>query len=95
MNQVAPEELNQWRQAITSRQPWSLAIKVVVNCSRRGWQGQLADGSWKIGLAEPAADNKANEALLVWLAKELDCPAQCLKIVSGQASRRKIVCFII
>ena len=91
MNQIAPAELSQWRQAIAHGQPWSLAVKVVVNCPRRGWQGQLADGSWKVGLAEPAADNKANEALLAWLAKELACPAQRLRIISGQTSRRKIV----
>lgn len=91
MNEPSEQELNIWQQKIADKKEWSLAIKVIVNCPRQGWQGQLADGSWKIGLKEPASDNRANEALLKWLASELGCHSQDLKIISGQTSRRKIV----
>jgi len=95
MDQLIPPELNDWRQAIAKDQAWSLAIKVVTNCPRRGWQGQLADGSWKVGLAEPAIDGRANAALLSWLAIELNCSTERLKIVTGQTGRRKIIRFIV
>ncbi|HNW55798.1 MAG TPA: DUF167 domain-containing protein [bacterium] len=94
MNQPSEQELNLWRQAIANQVDWSLMVKVIVNCPRKGWQGQLADGSWKIGISEPANDNKANEALIKWLASELQCSIKSLKIVSGQTSRRKIIRFI-
>lgn len=91
MNKLVKPDLASWQQAITAKESWSLSVKVIVNCQRLGWQGQLADGSWKIGLAEPAVDNRANEALLIWLSKELACPVSQLRIVAGRTSRRKIV----
>ena len=95
MNQPTTQELAAWRSSIINNQAWRLAVKVIVNCPRRGWQGCLADGSWKIGLPEPASDNRANDALLKWLAKELTCPVERLKISSGRTNRRKIISYII
>jgi hypothetical protein len=95
MNQPTAQELAAWQAAIANNQAWRLTVKVITNCPRRGWQGCLADGSWKIGLAEAAIDNRANRALLAWLAKELVCPVSRLKISSGQTSRRKTISFIV
>lgn len=91
MNEPSEQELIGWQKKIANGLDWSIAIKAVVNCPRQGWQGQLADGSWKVGLKEPASDNRANEALLKWLANEVGCRTQDLKIISGQTSRRKII----
>ena len=95
MDKPADKEVDYWRQLVANGQPWSLMVKVITNCPRHGWQGRLADGSWKIGLAEPAVDNRANQALLKWLANELNCSVKKLKIVSGQLGRRKIIRFIV
>jgi hypothetical protein len=92
---VIPSELLVWRQTIASGQVWSLKIKVMTNCQRRGWLGQMADGSWKIGLAEPAINGRANQALLLWLANELGCNFEQLMIISGKSVSRKIIRFIL
>jgi uncharacterized protein len=45
----------------------------------------------KIRLAAPPVDGKANQALMNWLAKTLDCPQSALELIRGQTSRRKII----
>ncbi|NCU44117.1 DUF167 domain-containing protein [Candidatus Falkowbacteria bacterium] len=95
MNQPTVQELAIWQEAVANNQAWRLTVKVITSCPRHGWQGHMADGSWKIGLAEPAIDNRANRALLAWLAKELACSVNRLKITSGQTSRRKIISYIV
>ena len=43
----------------------------------------------KISLQAPALENKANELLLAWLAKQLKIPQKQIQFVSGQNSRKK------
>ena len=43
----------------------------------------------KIRLHAPPVDGKANQALIAWLAKTLDCPQSAIELIRGQASRRK------
>lgn len=45
----------------------------------------------KLRIAAPAVDDKANAALLAWLATALDVPRSALRIKAGAATRRKIV----
>ncbi len=91
VNQPTIQDLAAWRSIIASRQKWQLLVKVTANCPHRGWRGQLADGRWKVGLNEPAVDNRANRALLVWLSQELDCPVGRLAISHGQTSSLKTI----
>jgi uncharacterized protein (TIGR00251 family) len=49
----------------------------------------LHGGALKIRIAAPAADNKANAALVVFLSKLLDVTATSISIRSGVHSRRK------
>ncbi len=51
----------------------------------------LHDGCLKISLQAPAVENKANELLLAWLAKQLKVPQKQIQFVSGQNSRKKRV----
>jgi uncharacterized protein (TIGR00251 family) len=51
----------------------------------------LHDGCLKISLQAPAQENKANELLLAWLAKQLRLPQKQIQFVSGQNSRKKRV----
>ena len=43
----------------------------------------------KIRLAAPPVDGKANQALIAWLAQTLACPQSHIRLIRGQASRRK------
>ena len=45
----------------------------------------------KIHVAAPPVDDRANEALLAWIAEVLDLPRAAVKLRSGAKSRRKIV----
>ena len=47
--------------------------------------------SLKIALAAPPVDGKANKELCVFLAKKLKLPKSAVSLVSGQASRDKVV----
>ncbi len=51
----------------------------------------LDDGSLKIDLAAPAEDNKANIALIRFLAELFDVPASAVALLSGATSRQKLV----
>lgn len=67
-----------------------LSVHLVPNASRDeivGWH----DGALKIRLAAPPVDGKANEALIRFLAKKIDCAPSEIEIVSGQSSKRKRV----
>jgi uncharacterized protein (TIGR00251 family) len=47
------------------------------------------DGHLKVSLQASAAENKANEALLQWLSKQLRIPQRQIHLISGQASKIK------
>jgi uncharacterized protein (TIGR00251 family) len=49
------------------------------------------DGHLKVSLQASAAENKANEALLQWLSKQLRIPQRQIHLLSGQASKIKRV----
>ena len=51
----------------------------------------LHDGCLKISLQAPALENRANEMLLTWLAKQLKVPQKQIQLLSGQNSRIKRV----
>ena len=49
------------------------------------------DGRLKLKIAAPAVDNKANAALLTWLAAQLCVPKSAVRLVRGETSRKKTV----
>jgi uncharacterized protein (TIGR00251 family) len=55
-----------------------------------GIAGRHGD-AWKVRVAEPPEDGRANEGVLRLLAATLDVPRARLELVSGHASRDKIV----
>ncbi len=67
-----------------------IQIKVVLRAKRPGVE-QMPDGSWRVAVAAPAEDGKANAAVIEALAKRFDVPKNAVKIVRGLASRRKEV----
>jgi uncharacterized protein (TIGR00251 family) len=68
----------------------SLSIRAVPNASRDACAGLMDDGvTWKIRLAAPAVDGRANEALIVFLSKTLGVPRGKIELASGTSSRSK------
>jgi uncharacterized protein (TIGR00251 family) len=52
--------------------------------------GRHGDG-WKVRVAAPPEDGRANQAVLKLLAERLDLPQRSLSIVSGGSAREKVV----
>ena len=51
----------------------------------------MHDGIIKIRIAAPAVENAANLALVEYVAERLGVAKRSVRIVSGQASRRKVL----
>jgi uncharacterized protein len=69
-----------------------LSIRAVPNAGRDACAGLMDDGvTWKIRLAAPAVDGRANEALIAFLAKVLDMPRGRIELAAGASSRSKRV----
>jgi uncharacterized protein (TIGR00251 family) len=51
----------------------------------------LGDGTIKVRLAAPPADDEANEALVVFLSEILGVPKSQLEIVAGSVGRDKLI----
>ena len=51
----------------------------------------LHDGALRLRIAAPPVDGAANDAIVDFLAKQLDVSRTKLELVSGQSSRRKRV----
>ncbi|MDD2326513.1 MAG: DUF167 domain-containing protein [Alphaproteobacteria bacterium] len=65
-----------------------ISVRLIPNASRSEIAGQ--EGSvWKIRLAAPPVDGKANAALIEFLAKILDLPKSSIEIIKGQTSKQK------
>jgi len=67
-----------------------LKVRVSPGSRRPGIAGRHGD-AWKVHVAAPPEDGKANEAVLRLLAETLDVPRSSVTLVSGQTSRDKIV----
>ena len=66
------------------------AVRVQPRASHPGVDGVHGD-SLKVRLAAPPVDGAANEALVEMLAALLGVPRRAVRIVSGLASRAKVV----
>ncbi len=51
----------------------------------------MHDGVIKIRIAAPALENAANRALIDFIAQHLGVAKRCVRVVSGGASRRKVL----
>jgi hypothetical protein len=67
-----------------------LKLRVSPGARKPGITGRYGD-AWKVRVAEPPEDGRANEAVLRLLAETLDVPRASVVLVSGHASRDKIV----
>jgi hypothetical protein len=67
-----------------------LRLRVSPGAGRSGIVGRYGDG-WKVRVAAPPEDGRANDAVLRLLADALSLPRTSLTLVSGHTARDKIV----
>jgi hypothetical protein len=67
-----------------------LRLRVAPGSRRPGIAGRHGDG-WKVRVAQPPEDGRANAAVVALLADTLELPRGAVSIVSGHAARDKIV----
>jgi uncharacterized protein (TIGR00251 family) len=67
-----------------------LFVKVQPRASRNEIDGEL-NGEMKIRVMAPPVDSAANEALVRFLADQLELPRQAVQIVRGETSRHKTI----
>ena len=68
----------------------SIGIYVQPRASKTEISG-IHDGMVRIRLAAPPVDGAANAALVAFIAARLDIPKSRVRVMSGLASRRKVV----
>lgn len=67
-----------------------LPVKVVPGASRGGIAGWLGD-ALKVRVTAPAEGGKANAAVEALLAEALGVSSECVRVVRGRTSPRKVV----
>jgi uncharacterized protein len=67
-----------------------LTVKVHPRARRTALTGRLGD-AWKLDLAAPPVDGKANEECVRFFAELAGVPRSRVRIVQGAASRMKVV----
>ena len=72
----------------------ALAIRVTPRASRNEIVEILTDGTVRIRLTAPPAEDKANQALIKFLSDILGVPASRIEIVAGATGRDKLVSII-
>ncbi|MBI5654302.1 DUF167 domain-containing protein [Candidatus Uhrbacteria bacterium] len=67
-----------------------ISIRVIPNASKTEVAGKEG-ATWKIRLAAPPVDGKANGALIKFLSDVLDIPKSSIEVLKGHSSKQKIV----
>jgi len=71
-----------------------MPVRLEVYIQPRASKTELAgrhDGLLKIRIAAPAIENAANRELIDFIALQLGTAKRCVRLVSGAASRRKVL----
>ncbi len=69
----------------------ALAVRVTPRASHNEIVELMEDGTIKVRIAAPPADNEANEALIKFMAEVLGVPKSRLDIVAGASGRDKLI----
>lgn len=67
-----------------------MRLRVSPGAARTSVVGRHGEG-WKVRVAAPADDGRANAAVIRLLAEALAVPRDAVRVVSGHAARDKIV----
>ena len=69
----------------------ALAVRITPRATRNEIVEVLDDGTIKVRIAAPPADNEANEVLIEYLSEILGVPRSKLDIVAGAVGRDKLI----
>ena len=72
----------------------SFLVRVAPRAQRTKFAGLMQDGAntiFRIAVAAPPIDGRANAELISWLASLLDVPRSAIEVASGEHSRNKRV----
>ena len=67
-----------------------ITVKTKLN-SKKAEIKKINDTNLIVAVKEPPVDGKANKAIVKTLAKYFDVPSSAVRIVSGHASKQKII----
>jgi uncharacterized protein (TIGR00251 family) len=84
-----------WGAAVhETREGVSIAVRESPRASRTRFMGAAGEGSGtalKIALAAPPVEDRANEALISYLADVLSVPRSAVEVIAGGHSRNKVL----
>jgi uncharacterized protein (TIGR00251 family) len=69
----------------------ALALRVTPRANENKIVGLLGDGTIKVHIAAPPADDDANKELVAFLAQVLGVPKSRVEIVAGNTGRDKLI----
>jgi len=72
----------------------ALAVRITPRATRNEIVEVLDDGTIKVRIAAPPADNEANEVLIEYLSEILGVPRSKLDIVAGASGRDKLIAVV-
>jgi len=67
-----------------------IQVKVRAGARKTGFSGRLGE-AWKLQVAAPPVDGKANEAIVRFLAKFFAVPSSAIRIITGLSSPAKLI----
>lgn len=68
----------------------TIRLRIAPGSARSGVAGRYADG-WKLRIAAPASDGRANRELEAYLARLMDVPRSQVRILTGASGRDKLI----
>jgi uncharacterized protein (TIGR00251 family) len=72
----------------------ALAVRITPRATRNEIVEVLDDGTIKVRIAAPPADNEANEVLIEYFSEILGVPRSNLDIVAGAVGRDKLIAVV-
>ncbi len=68
-----------------------LALRVQPGAKRSALLARLASGEWKVAVAAPPADGRANEAVVELVSELLGVKRRQVTVARGMSSRSKVI----
>ena len=69
----------------------TLKLRVSPGAKASGWTGLMPDGRFKVKIAAPPIEGRANEELVRFVAASLDLPRRSVRLTHGAGGRDKVV----
>ena len=69
----------------------TLRLRVAPGAKASRWSGAMPDGRFKVKIAAPPIEGRANEELVRFVADSLDLPRRSVRLAHGAGGRDKVV----